>query len=379
MLITSPLPHLSLPDRASELSGDEEARAIELLHSLVAMPSASGTERPAVELLAARMRELGFRTTIDAVGNAIGEIGSTDPEAREIILLGHIDTVPGDIRVRREGDLLYGRGTVDAKGPLAAFVIAASTTPVPSGMRLVVIGAVEEETPTSRGARHIALRRPPFACIIGEPSGSDGIVLGYKGRLLMEATITTANAHSAGPAPNAAELIAAWWNRVQAFTENFNAGRERIFERLQARLREFHTTEDGLTERASAVMSFRLPTDVGPDLLETRLRRLGSETGNLQLRFGGHEEAILSDRNNMTARSLSVAIRAGGRVPRPTVKTGTSDMNVVGPLWNCPIVAYGPGDSSLDHTPHEHISMAEYLESIIVLRRALTHLLSVAG
>ncbi len=44
-----------------------------------------------------------------------------------------------------------------------------------------------------------------------------------------------------------------------------------------------------------------------------------------------------------------------------TLKLGTSDMNVVGPVWQCPILAYGPGDSSLDHTPEEQIVLDDYL------------------
>ncbi len=46
-------------------------------------------------------------------------------------------------------------------------------------------------------------------------------------------------------------------------------------------------------------------------------------------------------------------------------------MNVVGPAWNVPIVAYGPGDSRLDHTPEEHIRLDEFLRAIRVLRRVL--------
>jgi LysW-gamma-L-lysine carboxypeptidase len=53
------------------------------------------------------------------------------------------------------------------------------------------------------------------------------------------------------------------------------------------------------------------------------------------------------------------------------VKTGTSDMNVVGPLWQCPIVAYGPGDSALDHTPVEHLSLDEYWRAVEVLDATL--------
>jgi len=52
-------------------------------------------------------------------------------------------------------------------------------------------------------------------------------------------------------------------------------------------------------------------------------------------------------------------------------------MNVVGPAWRCPILAYGPGDSSLDHTPEEHVELAEYLRAINVLELALQHLTSV--
>jgi len=57
--------------------------------------------------------------------------------------------------------------------------------------------------------------------------------------------------------------------------------------------------------------------------------------------------------------------------PGFVLKTGTSDMNVVAPVWRCPIVAYGPGDSALDHTPHEHVSIDEYWRAILVLEAML--------
>ncbi len=110
---------------------------LELVRGLVAIPSVSGEEGEAVEWLVARMAERGFRATVDDAGNAVGEIGSGP---LHIVLFGHIDTVPGEIPVRIEGDLLVGRGAVDAKGPLAAFVAAAST-PI-DGVRVRVVGAV---------------------------------------------------------------------------------------------------------------------------------------------------------------------------------------------------------------------------------------------
>ena len=65
------------------------------------------------------------------------------------------------------------------------------------------------------------------------------------------------------------------------------------------------------------------------------------------------------------------SIRAQEGKPRFKVKTGTSDMNVVGPVWKCPLVAYGPGDSRLDHTPTEHVQIEEYLKAIGVLTGVL--------
>ena len=63
----------------------------------------------------------------------------------------------------------------------------------------------------------------------------------------------------------------------------------------------------------------------------------------------------------------------GGHDIRPgiVVKTGTSDMNVVAPVWRCPILAYGAGDSSLDHTPSEHVVLEEWWKAVLVVEEAL--------
>ncbi len=92
------------------------------------------------------------------------------------------------------------------------------------------------------------------------------------------------------------------------------------------------------------------------------------------LTFSGEEQAFQSTRTTPLARIMSRAIRAGGGQPTFKLKTGTSDMNVVGPGWGDNIVAYGPGDSRLDHTPQEHIVLSEYLQAIDVLERALREL-----
>ncbi len=55
-------------------------------------------------------------------------------------------------------------------------------------------------------------------------------------------------------------------------------------------------------------------------------------------------------------------------------KSGTADMNILAPRFDVDAVAYGPGDSKLDHTPYEHVNLEEYLRSIEILKESLFHI-----
>ena len=81
------------------------------------------------DYLAVAMADLGFQAHIDGVGNVIGVLERGPGPT--LMLLGHLDTVPGQLPVRSEHGRLYGRGAVDAKGPLAAMICAASGCSVP--------------------------------------------------------------------------------------------------------------------------------------------------------------------------------------------------------------------------------------------------------
>ena len=73
-------------------------------------------------------------------------------------------------------------------------------------------------------------------------------------------------------------------------------------------------------------------------------------------------------------RAFLAAVRGQGGEPGCVVKTGTCDMNVTGPVWRCPMLAYGPGDSTLDHTPQEHVEIAEWQRGVAVLADTLRRL-----
>ncbi len=341
-----------------------------LLEGLLRLYSPSYQERDAVDYFVAQMQAAGLTACRDAAGNAVGVAGDG---ARAIVMLGHIDTHPGMVEVRRKGDLLYGRGAVDAKGPLCAFAAAAALVGARPGWRVVVVGAVEEECPTSKGAHFAKTQYSPAFAIVGEPSGWDRVTLGYKGSLWLEYTLTRDNAHSAGQARSANEQAVEFWLRVKQYADEFNAGRPKVFDRLDPTLRGMHSENDGLYETARLVIGLRLPLEITVPGLEETLLALA---GDAKLKFDTETPAYRAEKNNALVRAFLAGIRDAGGTPGFTLKTGTSDMNVVGPFWNCPIVTYGPGDSNLDHTPNEHIDLNEYDRAIKVLTHVLEALTS---
>lgn len=361
---------------------------VDLITKLVSIPSPSLHEAKASAFLAAWMQEHGLQAAVDEVGNAVGVKGAGP---KEILLLGHIDTFPGEISVHQAGDLLYGRGSVDAKGPLCTFAAAAAQVKVPDGWRITVVGAVEEEVATSRGARHILSQRlpqpaatrlsPPIHCIIGEPSHWDRITLGYKGRLLMDVELTVPFSHSAGEGRLPAEQAVDLWRQVEAFCAEKSRQHEgnSPFTRLDPSLRQIASRDAGAYGLVELSFGFRLPLWISPPDLEAQLHQLiqalPGEIGT-KVKFSGAEVAYKGDKANPLVRAFLAAIRANGGAPRFVSKTGTADMNVVGPPWPAtPMVAYGPGDSSLDHTPNEHLDLMEYQRAIEVLKAVLVQLM----
>jgi len=345
------------------------ARSAEaLLERLVAIYSPSEQEAEAAAALVEWMRGHGYDDAfVDAAGNAVGVRGSG---RRACVLLGHIDTFPGFPPVQRQGRKLYGRGSVDAKGPLCAFAVAAQAVEPPPGIRFVVIGAVEEESASSRGARFARQEYAPAYCIIGEPSQWDRITLGYKGRLLLHWRWQGGMTHSAGTAPSPAEQAVAYWLDLQDWLLRYNRDRDGIFQRLDASLRDVNTRQEGVDGIAEMTIGFRLPPGLSPESLAQQLPATGAAT--VQTR--GAEAAFTGERNSALSRHFRRAIRSIGGKPRFVYKTGTSDMNVVGPGWGCPILAYGPGDSALDHSPQEHLDLDDYQRAIRVLQLVLASL-----
>jgi LysW-gamma-L-lysine carboxypeptidase len=334
--------------------------ALATLRRMVEIPSVTGREADLVAYLADRMARLGYATRVDEVGNVVGEIG--DPSGPTIMLVGHVDTVDGVVLVRETDSRLYGRGTVDAKGPLATMVHAGVRAAGAAPVRIVVVGAVDEEG-TSRGARHLLRRSPPDALVIGEPSGVNGVVIGYKGMLSLDYDVRRPPHHTSAPEEQAVEVAVDVW---QAIRDRLGGGPADgpAFDRVVPSLVGLR----GGVDRARARVSCRLPPDFPA---EEFLGWLSANARGGRVTVRECVPAVRTRRNDPVVRGLSAAVRRHAGTPAVKVKLGTSDMNVLAPHWRVPVAAYGPGDAHLDHSADEHIDLDHYLLAIEVLAAAL--------
>jgi LysW-gamma-L-lysine carboxypeptidase len=134
------------------------------------------------------------------------------------------------------------------------------------------------------------------------------------------------------------------------------------------------TEEDGFSQNARISIGARLPVDLPPADWYAMLAKAvpGAEVEPKGFAIPAYECA----KNTNLVRSLLVGIRAEGGTPTFVYKTGTADLNIVAPVWGCPTLVYGPGDSAMDHTPNENISINEYKKAVRVLTTALKNLVA---
>lgn len=354
--------------------------AVKMLEKALRLYTPSLEERSMTEFLAEKCDDLGFHDIrIDGVGNVIAKKGSGTPI---VMLCGHMDTVPGKIRVRRDGDLLYGRGASDAKAPLMAMLFASASVRDGNGT-ILFVGVVDEEG-NATGIKNLVKKRMDVDyAVFGEPSKLDHITIGYKGRLAISLRIDVkSSAHASAPwlAKNAIEETALFTGRLKESLEA--RGGDNRTRQITAALTEIRggSSHNVTPQECTATMDIRIPTTTSCKMIEEKISDLVreiSEERDVEAFY-----SILDETEPFEASARSALVRAFNlgilEVEKthaiPIRKTGTGDMNVMGSRWNIPVVTYGPGDPHASHTVNECVSVSEYLRGIEVLKRTLGHL-----
>lgn len=357
--------------------------AVDLLTRMLKIYSPSGKEKKISFLLLNELEKNGFRVHRDKVGNVIGEIGEGSPI---VLLCGHMDTVEGQIPVKLENGKLYGRGAVDAKGPLAAMIVAASN--FVNGTfdgKILVVGVVDEEK-GGTGIQHFVKEgiQPDYA-IFGEPSGLEKVVFGYKGILTVKVIVETPSGHSAAPwlFENAIEKAMEFWKQISRLHLREEKLKSRFYSITSCLtgIKGGNSSASFIPSHCEILIQLRIPPQLTPDQVfeevKRKIDRYKSTNPKVKVTIEKVDvaKAFEADRRSVIVRALAWGIRKTTlNYASFSRKTGTGDMNVLGNELKIPVVTYGPGDSKLDHTPYEHIDIQEYLDSIEVIRKALTKL-----
>jgi len=338
----------------------------DLLRALVSTPSVSGGESGAADVLVDFFDASGREAHVDDVGNVRA------PGDDSVLLTSHLDTVPGEIPVRVEDGELWGRGSVDATGPLAAMAAAA----VETGASFA--GVVEEET-TSAGARHLVdSRDAPDAVVNGEPTGWDALAVGYRGLARATYEAETESVHSSRPEPNAVQRAVAWTERVQAAFGGGDGGSGAesagsVFESVTVKPVSFDggPTADGHGVVATVDVEFRLP----PGTTAGDVRAVVADcTDSGTVTWAETMPPFAASPRTPVAGALRAGIRGAGGEPTHLRKTGTCDANLYAAAWSCPVAVYGPGDSNLDHAPDERIALDAFDRGVDALTTAAAQL-----
>ena len=360
-----------------------QEQAVRLLTNLLGIYSPSGKEEDIGNFLAEEMTKLGFQVGKDAIGNVIGVVGEGAPV---ILLCGHMDTVAGHMPLRVEEGKIYARGAVDAKGPLAAMVMAAATVvKEPQFKGKVLVASVVEEEATSRGVKELIKEgiQADYA-IFGEPSGVENVTIGYKGSLHLKVVCKTLTGHSSTP-----------WLYENALEKAFELYQQikNGFPPVEKAESPFNAITACLTKvtggQANSVIPFegevhidiRIPpqctvTQVLEDVQKViKQYQTVNPKVKVKMTVEDSNEAFEVNKASPLVHTLSSSVRKVLGKPATLLrKTGTGDMNILGRAMNLSIVTYGPGDSHLDHTVDEHIVINEYLDSIQIYKETLLKL-----
>ena len=365
------------------------ADPVVLTERLIDCPSVTPAVGSVFDMLEAMVVPLGFEVHRFVEGEApdgpvenLLAIRHGPASSRHFAFAGHLDVVPpgqgwtsAPFTAERRGELLYGRGAVDMKGAIAAFVAALADIPQSAGtISLVITG--DEEGPARYGtvaliARMRALGALPDLCLVGEPTSvnrlGDMMKIGRRGSVNIWLTVDGAQGHVAyphladNPIPRLVAMLAEldalvldkgsdWFQPSNLEVTDIEVGNPatnvipaQARARLSIRFNDLHTGQS-LVERVSAIAA----------------------------QHGGTARAVISGESFITlpgAFSTLIAqavVAETGVEPELSTTGGTSDARFLRAL--CPVVEFGLCNATM-HKKDEAVAVEDLRVLTRIYRR----------
>lgn len=378
----------------------DDAETIDLCRRLVRIKSVNppGGERGVAEFVAGYLREAGLEAELVEHAPERASVLARLPGGEEpgLLLSAHLDTVPvGAERWIRDpfaGDLaegkVWGRGSTDMKGGLAAMMAAARAL-AKARAKLrgdVILALTAGEEVDSLGATAIAARkdiRNVRAVLVSEPSSNE-IFVAEKGALWLEVSIYGKTAHGSMPelGCNAIMMMNAFLDELKGLKIPY----------------EEHPMLGGFSQSVNTIAG-GVKTNVVPDLCTATIdmrtvpgqdnraivRQIEALLSDLATRLPGFRGSakVTNDRQPVTTspdhplvKQFNEALaKVRGRASEPKGVRYYTDAASFVPALQVPMIICGPGEAGLAHQPNEYVDARLLAESARIYAAAVARIL----
>jgi succinyl-diaminopimelate desuccinylase len=375
-----------------------DALALAYAQRLISCESVTPARGAVFDALEDMLKPLGFR--VDRFVSGTGDdnpahgapvenlFAIRESGGRHFAFAGHLDVVPpgagwaSDPFVPQiKGDLLHGRGAVDMKGSIAAFVAALHEIPADAGtISLIITG--DEEGPAIYGTRALinhmqALGTIPYACLVGEPTSvnrlGDMMKIGRRGSVNMWISVAGTQGHVAYPhlADNPIPKLVAILSEIEAIT--LDAGTD-WFQPSNIEITDLavgNKATNVIPAKAEARLSIRFNDLQSGEALVARMQELVEKGGGkLTAMISG--EAFLTPPGELSAAISEAVEGVMGIKPEPSTTGGTSDARFLTKI--CPVVEFGLCNATM-HKLDEAVAIADLTALTEIYRRVAIRML----
>ena len=367
---------------------------VALTRDLIRRPSVTPADEGAMDVLERALTGLGFhcrRMPFENIENLYARRGTASPN---LCFAGHTDVVPtgstaawssGPFEAEVKDGILYGRGAVDMKGGIAAWVAAVSRVlaegEVPGSLSFLITG--DEEGPALHGTKRVvqalmAEGEVIDACVVGEPSSQhllgDMIKIGRRGSLNTWITVHGKQGHvaypdrAANPVPVLARLVASLADhRLDDGYEAFQPSNLEL-----TTLDVGNTATNLIPAEARGRLNIRFnPNHTGESLmawLNAEAGRAQAESGlRIELEHLHSGDAFLTQTGPFVTAVQDAVEASTGRRPEASTTGGTSDARFIRAM--CPVLELGLVGQTM-HQIDERAPVAE-IEALAEVYRAV--------
>lgn len=331
-----------------------------LTRTLVDIESITGNEAPVGDFVLAQLAEFArlHGGHVEKMEVEPGRFNVFAAFGTPVVTLStHLDTVPPFFPAREDADSIWGRGSCDVKGIIAAMMAAAERL-LEGGVRNFGLLFVVGEEKNSAGAYHAA-RTPKGSLFLinGEPT-ENKLALGSKGALRYEFVASGRMAHSAYPelGESAIEKLLDALARVR--TRELPVDPVLGPSTLNIGLIEGGRAPNVIADHASATLMFRLVGDAAP------VRELTLEAAS----------SLVEAREILCIPAVRLGALEGFET---TVVAYTTDIPAFGGAWGTPYLL-GPGTIHVAHTSEERVPKKQLIAAVSLYEAMVKRLLVAA-